>query len=92
MNANCNEIKTPNNGWVDAHKMPNHNEIFTAVCAVAGEGELVAPDRVGKTACDFGYDEIRLVVLKGSEILYSFNREDGAVDVEYVGVWSKVNA
>ena len=83
------EIKTPNNGWMNAHKMPNYNGICDAVCAVAGEGELVTPEQVGKTPREFGYDEIRLLVLKGSEILYSLHREDGAVDVEYIGVWSK---
>ena len=89
MKTNRTEIKTPITGWISAHRMPNHPDIFDAVCAIAGEGDPVTAEQVGKTPRDFSYDEIMLVVLKGSEILYSLNREDGAIDVEYIGVWSK---
>ena len=84
-----NEIKTPVNGWVNVTKLPVYSEIYSEVCHVAGEGELVTAEQVGKTEREFMYDEIRLVVLRGSEILYSINRNDGALSAEFIGVWSR---
>lgn len=84
---NIAEIKTQKNGWMDAHRMKNYGKIYDSVCAVAGEGELVTAERVGKKNSDFAYSEIRMVVLNGNEILYS---TDGSnVDVEFLGGWFK---
>ncbi len=76
-----------NKMWINAHRLKNYTALYNAVCAVAGEGEQVTPEQVGKTPLDFAYDEVRLVILKGSEILYSLNRADGAIDVDYLGEW-----
>lgn len=84
-----NQIKTPKTGWINAHHMPNFNDIYEAVCGIAGEGDEVTAEQVGKTPRNFCFNEVRLVELKGSEILYSINRADGAFDVEYIGTWSK---
>lgn len=89
MKTNDIKIKTPKTGWIIAHRLPNYNDIYDAVCGIAGEGDQVTAEQVGKNPRDFCYDEIRLVILKGSEILYSINREDGALDVDYLGGWSK---
>ncbi len=84
-----NKIKTNSNGWIDAHKLPNYKDMLSAVCAVAGDGMLICAEDVGKSVNQFAYSEILLITLKGSEILYSMDREDGSIDVEFVGCWSR---
>ena len=83
--------KTPANGWVHATRLPNYNDIYDAICLVAGEGELVTAEQVGKTPRDFLFDEIRLIELRGSELLYSTDPNDGAISADFIGVWSAKN-
>jgi hypothetical protein len=89
--TNGTEIKTPVNGWVHATKLPSYKELYDLICHLAGEGELVTAEQVGKTPRDFLFDEIRLIELRGSEILYSTDPNDGAISADFIGVWSAKN-
>lgn len=81
-------MKTLPGQWIVAHRLTNYKELYAAVLAVAGDGELVTAEQVGKEPRDFAFGVIRLVVLKGSEVLYSID-SDGSLDVDFLGVWSK---
>ena len=80
---------TPHNQWVSVYRLKNHNEIYQSILRVAGEGEEITPAQVGKTERDFQEPVIMLIVLRGSEILYSMDRSTGAVCAEYVGLFKK---
>lgn len=77
-------MKTKFNQWIDAKRLPNYAEIYSAVVSIAGEGEAVTPKQVGKEARHFAFDDIRMVILRGTEVLYSMD-SDGSVDAEFVG-------
>lgn len=83
--------KTKETQWMRAERLPNYAELHNAVVRVAGEGEQVTAEQVGKTPRDFQEDTLLVVVLRNTEILYSLNRDTGAVCVEYLGLFVNPN-
>lgn len=73
---------------IQAHQLPNYSEIYSAVVSVAGEGELISPESVGKRQNDFTFEKIFLLTLKNTEVLYSMS-DDGQVDVDFLGKYKK---
>lgn len=83
-----NSIKTPNILWIDASRVGNsYNELYEAIASIVGEGEEITPEMIGKTQRDFGFDKIMFVVLRDTEIIYSYQPDTGEFSPEFVGTY-----